>query len=162
MNFLAIPTLKNDRACLRRPSSIRPLRSSNVTLESERTGIAGVGSFRRCAASMTRSATPTSFFSTVLTFRAFAAIGVSYPFPRRERAFDLAVGWALLGLRSIVRPCAARPALSRRPVAGGAPLLHPAGVVMAVAFLLARDFWGASSSTAGGPFSVAARAPGGF
>ncbi len=77
MNFLAIPTLKNERACLRLPSSIRPLRSSNVTLDRERTGIANVGSRRRCAASMTTSATPTSFFSTVPIFRAFAAIGVS-------------------------------------------------------------------------------------
>src|SRR5437899_12640010 len=134
MNFLAIPTLKNDRACLRRPSSIRPLRSSNVTLESERTGIARVGSFRRCAASMTRSATPTSFFSTVLTFRAFAAIGVSYPFPRRARAFNLAVGWALLGLRSILRPCSARAALSRRHVAEARPCPLAVDAVLDVAF----------------------------
>src|SRR6058998_3996774 len=114
MNFLAMPTLKNDRACLRRPSSIRPFFSSNVTFESERTGIANVGSRRRCAASMTMSATPMSFFSTVVILRAFAAIGASYPFPRRARAFDLAVGWAQRGRRSVLRPCATRPACSRR------------------------------------------------
>jgi len=71
MNFLAIPTLKNDRACFRLPSSISPLRSLKLTFERERTGIARVGSRRRCAAVITMSATPTSFFSTALGFRGF-------------------------------------------------------------------------------------------
>src|SRR5438552_11270859 len=74
MNFLAIPTLKNDRACFRFPISIKPLRSLKFTFESERTGIAMVGSLRRAAASITRSATLTSFFSTAVGFLAFLAM----------------------------------------------------------------------------------------
>src|SRR5687768_10706204 len=74
MNFLAIETLKKERACLRLPSSMRPRRGLNVTLESERTGIAMVGSLRRSAASMTMSATLTSFFSTAVGFRGFLAM----------------------------------------------------------------------------------------
>src|SRR5438552_13589428 len=71
MNFLAIATLKNDRACFRLPISIRPLRSLNSTFESARTGIAMVGSLRFSAAVITRSATPTCFFSTTVGFRGF-------------------------------------------------------------------------------------------
>src|SRR5437588_277662 len=66
MNFLAIPTLKNDRACFPLPISIMPLCSLNVTFDRERTGMARVGSLRRSAAVITVSATPTSFFSTAL------------------------------------------------------------------------------------------------
>src|SRR2546422_10973002 len=83
MNFLAIPTLKNDRACFRLPISISPLRWLKVTFERERTGIARGGSLRRWAAAITTSATPRSFFSTALVLRGFWAMGVSYAFLRR-------------------------------------------------------------------------------
>src|SRR5207249_6758866 len=79
MNFLAIATLKNDRACFRLPISIRPLRSLNSTIESARTRIAKVGSLRFSAAVITRSATPTSFFSTTVGFRGFLAMGGALP-----------------------------------------------------------------------------------
>src|SRR2546422_176370 len=79
MNFLAIATLKNDRACFRLPISIRPLRSLKFTFDSERTGIAMVGSLRFSAAVITRSATPTSFFSTAVGFRGFLAIEGALP-----------------------------------------------------------------------------------
>src|SRR2546425_3436249 len=79
MNFLAIATLKNDRACFRLPISIRPLRSLKFTFDSERTGIAMVGSLRFSAAAITRSATPTSFFSTAVGFRGFLAIEGALP-----------------------------------------------------------------------------------
>src|SRR5438445_13365306 len=79
MNFLAIPTLKNDRACFRLPISIKPLRSLNSTFDSARIGIAMVGSLRFSAAVITRSATPTSFFSTAVGFRGFLAIGDPLP-----------------------------------------------------------------------------------
>src|SRR2546423_8271457 len=82
MNFLAIATLKNDRACFRLPISIRPLRSLNSTFESARTGIAMVGSLRFSAAVITRSATPTSFFSTAVGFRGFLAISDPLPLLR--------------------------------------------------------------------------------
>src|SRR5262245_41553156 len=64
MNFFAIPTLKNVRACLRRPSSMMPRFSLKLTLARLRTGIDSVGSLARSAAVITVSATPTSFFST--------------------------------------------------------------------------------------------------
>src|SRR5437868_10594116 len=75
MNFLAIATLKNERACLRLPSSMRPLRSLKVTFDRARTGMANVGSRRRCAASTTTSAMPISFFSTAVGLRVFVAMG---------------------------------------------------------------------------------------
>src|SRR5262245_18533664 len=78
MNFLAMPTLKNERACLRRPISRWPLRSLKLTLESDRTGIARVGSRRFWAALITTSATPISFFSTTLGLRVFEAMAGSY------------------------------------------------------------------------------------
>src|SRR5574341_1476262 len=71
MNFLAIPTLKNVRACLRLPISMMPRFSSKVTLARLRTGIASVGSLLRSAAVITASATPTSFFSTAPLLLAF-------------------------------------------------------------------------------------------
>ncbi len=71
MNFLAIPTLKNVRACFLLPISIIPLRSLKVTFERERMGIEIVGSFCRCAAVTTVSATLTSFLSTTLGFFSF-------------------------------------------------------------------------------------------
>ncbi len=74
MNFLAMPTLKNDRACFRFPISIRPRRWLKVTLDRDRTGIASVGSFRRWAAVITTSATLMSFFSTAVILRALRAI----------------------------------------------------------------------------------------
>src|SRR5439155_11280387 len=64
MNFFAIPTLKNARACIPLPISIMPLCSLNLTFDRERIGIARVGSLRCWAAVITLSATPTSFFST--------------------------------------------------------------------------------------------------
>src|SRR6266550_6467520 len=78
MNFLAIPTLKNVRACFLRPISMRPRFSSKVTLAKLRTGIERVGSLLRCAAVITRSAMPTSFFSTApLLFGFFCAMFLS-------------------------------------------------------------------------------------
>ena len=77
MNFLAMPTLKNERACLRLPISSSPLRSLKLTLDRARTGMAMVGSLRRWAAVITRSATPTSFFSTAVVLRGLRAIGAS-------------------------------------------------------------------------------------
>src|SRR5688572_9481143 len=74
MNFFAMFTLKNERACLRLPISIRPLRSLKFTFDSERTGMARVGSLRFSAALITMSATLTSFFSTTVGLCAFLAM----------------------------------------------------------------------------------------
>src|SRR6266849_6929842 len=68
MNFLAIPTLKNVRACLRLPSSMMPRLALKFTLARLRTGIDSVGSLLRSAAVITASATLTSFFSTAPVF----------------------------------------------------------------------------------------------
>src|SRR5262245_54576891 len=68
MNFFAIPTLKNVRACLRLPSSMMPRFSLKLTLARLRTGIASAGSLLRWAAVITTSATPMSFFSTTPGF----------------------------------------------------------------------------------------------
>src|SRR5204862_6916859 len=118
MNFLAIPTLKNDRACLRLPISIRPLRSLKVTFESERTGIVSVGSLRRSAAWITTSATPISFFSTAVAVRCFWAMGASYLL---LRAVGLAFARALVVLlrRERLAPFAPAPA----PLGGGPPFV---------------------------------------
>src|SRR5947209_9623355 len=98
MNFLAIATLKNDRACFRLRRSIRPLRSLNSTFESERTGIAIVGSLRFSAAVITRSATPTSFFSTAVGFRGFLAMRARYRFfLRPARRFGVALPFVFPG-----------------------------------------------------------------
>src|SRR5688572_17371825 len=86
MNFLAMATLKKERACLRLPSSMRPLRSLKFTFDSERMGIAMVGSFRRSAASITMSATPTSFFSTAVGFLGFLAMAFYFFFFLRRPA----------------------------------------------------------------------------
>src|SRR5262249_61772905 len=85
MNFLAIPTLKNERACFRFPISIRPRRWLKVTLDRDRTGIGGVGSFRRGAAVITTSATLMSFFSTAVVLRALRASARRYAFLRAAR-----------------------------------------------------------------------------
>src|ERR1041385_7084480 len=78
MNFFAMPTLKNERACLRLPSSIRPRFSSKLMLARLRIGIENVGSLLRSAAVMTVSAMPMSFFSTTpLVFAFFLAMIVS-------------------------------------------------------------------------------------
>ena len=75
MNFLAMPTLKNVRACFLRPISMMPRFSLKFTLARLRTGIERVGSWLRCAAVMTRSAMPMSFFSTApLLFGFFCAM----------------------------------------------------------------------------------------
>src|SRR5262245_37135118 len=75
MNFLAMPTLKNVRACFLRPISMMPRFSLKLTLARLRTGIESAGSLLRCAAVITTSATPTSFFSTTpLLFGFFCAI----------------------------------------------------------------------------------------
>src|SRR6202158_257167 len=80
MNFLAIPTLKNVRACLRLPSSMIPRFSLKLTLARLRTGIARVGSLLFSAAVITRSATLMSFFSTTPVLLAFAlAMGSILP-----------------------------------------------------------------------------------
>src|SRR5712672_3231133 len=80
MNFLAIPTLKNVRACLRLPSSMMPRFSLKLTLARLRTGIARVGSLLFSAAVITRSATLMSFFSTTPVLLAFAlAMGSILP-----------------------------------------------------------------------------------
>src|ERR1044071_1115015 len=82
MNFFAMPTLKNERACLRLPISIRPRFSSKVMLARLRTGIDKVGSWLRCAAPITTSATPISFFSTApFLFVFFLAIFFSCSLP---------------------------------------------------------------------------------
>ena len=72
MNFFAIPTLKNDRVCFFSPISISPLRGLNDTFDKARIGISNVGSLARCAAAMTTSAIPTSFFPTAPVFFVFA------------------------------------------------------------------------------------------
>ena len=72
MNFLAIPTLKNERACLRLPSSMMPRFSLKLMLARLRTGIASVGSRLRSAAATTASATLMSFFSTAPGATGFA------------------------------------------------------------------------------------------
>src|SRR4029077_2549174 len=80
MNFLAIPTLKNVRACLRLPSSMMPRFSLKLTLARLRTGIARVGSLLFSAAVITRSATLMSFFSTAPVLLAFSlAMGSILP-----------------------------------------------------------------------------------
>src|SRR5262247_3628713 len=72
MNFLAMPTLKKARACLRLPISMMPRFSLKLTLARLRTGMVSVGSLLRSAAVITVSATPTSFFSTTALFVPFA------------------------------------------------------------------------------------------
>src|SRR5215467_5635216 len=78
MNFLAMPTLKNERACFLLPISIRPLRSLNDTFDRARIGIANVGSFDRSAAVTTTSAKPTSFFSTGVALFCLVFIGTYF------------------------------------------------------------------------------------
>ncbi len=68
MNFLAMPTLKNDRACFLSPIVINPLRGLNETFDRARMGMENVGSFERSAAVMTMSARLMSFFSTGVVF----------------------------------------------------------------------------------------------
>src|SRR6476620_8619052 len=92
MNFLAMPTLKNERACFLWPISISPLRSLNETFDSARIGMAKVGSFDRSAAVTTMSAMPISFFSTTLGF--FCLVGIFVYFLR----------WPALGLEPVSFP----------------------------------------------------------
>src|SRR3970040_758751 len=81
MNFLAMPTLKNVRACFLRPISMMPRFSLNVTLARLRTGIDSAGPLLRSAAAITMSATPMSFFSTApLFFGFFRAMFFPYLF----------------------------------------------------------------------------------
>src|SRR5258708_13784800 len=79
MTFFAIGALKTSRACSPLPISIRRWRSLSCPVECARPGIALVGSLRFSAAVITRSATPTSFFSTAVGFRGFLAIGDPLP-----------------------------------------------------------------------------------
>src|SRR5687768_8946267 len=102
MNFLAIATLKKERACLRLLSSMRPLRSLKFTFDSERTGIAMVGSFRRTAASITMSATTMSFLSTAVGFLAFLAMA-SYFFVFFLRRLARGTGFTVLDFPLAVR-----------------------------------------------------------
>ncbi len=104
MNFLAMPTLKNVRACLRLPISMMPRFSLKLTLARLRTGIDSAGSRLRSAAVITMSATPTSFFSTGPIFfgvapamaRSIASCAWSTE-PRRACRLSLRVrsAWAL-------------------------------------------------------------------
>ena len=68
MNFFAMPTLKNVRACFRLPISMMPRLALKLTLARLRTGIDRVGSLLRSAAVITASATLMSFFSTAPIF----------------------------------------------------------------------------------------------
>src|SRR5262249_18992428 len=76
---LAIPTLKNVRSCFRRPISMMPRFSLKLTLARLRTGIESAGSLLFCAALITTSATPTSFFSTTPLFFGFFC-AMSFPY----------------------------------------------------------------------------------
>src|SRR5260370_10363807 len=124
MNFLAIPTLKNVRACLRLPSSMMPRFSLKLTLARLRTGIARVGSLLFSAAVITRSATLMSFFSTGPVLLAFAlAMG------------SILSRSALRARLALRRPSLRRLALrgphlprgpARRPLASGRGLGPPA------------------------------------
>src|SRR5690349_23463127 len=128
MNFLAMPTLKNVRACLRRPSSMMPRLALKLTLASLRIGIARVGSWLFSAATITVSATPTSFFSTGPTLlAAFAfAMAESYRDPRRapapreaEPRADALPGFDLL-TAGVAGSAAARAVVFLGPFAVGA------------------------------------------
>src|SRR6266404_4675067 len=124
MNFLAIPTLKNVRACLRLPSSMMPRFSLKLTLARLRTGIARVGSLLFSAAVITRSATLMSFFSTAPVLLAFS-LAMGSILPRS----------ALRARLALRRPSLRRLALrgpqlpggpARRPLAAGRGLGLPA------------------------------------
>src|SRR5216683_4661885 len=124
MNFLAIPTLKNVRACLRLPSSMMPRFSLKLTLARLRTGIARVGSLLFSAAVITRSATLMSFFSTGPVLLAFS-LAMGSILPRS----------ALRARLALRRPSLRRLALrgpqlpggpARRPLAAGRGLGRPA------------------------------------
>src|SRR5205807_1098968 len=72
-------------------------------------------------------------------------------------AFGLATRWALRGLRSVLRPCVARPALWRRAL----PWPRPFGVDFAAAFDAAFDGSPSFSSAPGSPCPFADAAAGG-
>ena len=96
----------------------------------------------RCAASMTTSATPTSFFSTPLTFRDFVAIAVSLRAPARRRRLRSVGGASLLGLCARPARASVRPRFSCGPSRRGGPS-RPLGIPAA------------RSSAAGWPFPLA-------
>ena len=83
MNFFAMPTLKNVRACFRRPSSMMPRFSLKLTLARLRTGIARVGVLaalggrhRRCRRRRRASSSTAPFFAA-------RARAIGYLFRRR-------------------------------------------------------------------------------
>src|SRR5260370_10862988 len=124
MTFLAIPTLKNVRACLRLPSSMMPRFSLKLTLARLRTGIARVGSLLFSAAVITRSATLMSFFSTGPVLLAFALAMGSF-LPRSALGAGLALRRPSLRRLALRGPHLPRgPA--RRPLAAGSGLGRPA------------------------------------
>src|SRR5215831_11406724 len=122
MNFFAIPTLKNVRACLRLPSSMIPRCALKVTLARLRTGMDSVGSLLRSAAVITVSATLTSFFST--SPEAFALAMVFYLFFRLAGGrfaaliFALALLFAADALAAVGLPLVALAA-ALLPLPGG-------------------------------------------
>src|SRR5215470_4682830 len=93
MNFLAMPTLKKVRSCLRLPISMMPRFSLKLMLARLRTGMDSAGSLLRSAAVITVSAIPISFFSTTPDASALARAIVVYLF------FRLAAGgrWPAAG-----------------------------------------------------------------
>ena len=66
--LLSHADVENVRACFLRPISMMPRFSLKLTLARLRTGIERAGSLLRCAAVMTTSATPTSFFPLLRYF----------------------------------------------------------------------------------------------
>src|SRR5262245_36395786 len=111
MNFLAMPTLKNARACLRLPISMMPRFSLKLTLARLRTGMERVGSLLRSAAPITTSATPTSFFSTAPVALGFARAMLPLCLPARGWP-GLVPGCRLRAPGRRLRLSLARPALS--------------------------------------------------
>ena len=121
MNFLAMPTLKNVRSCLRLPISMMPRFSLKLTLARLRTGIASVGSLLFSAAVITASATLMSFFSTApvllrLRLRHGSPIASALRGLRRLalRGPGLALSRRHLRARDGLRPAAAVALLRRR------------------------------------------------
>ena len=93
MNFLAIPTLKNERACFFSPISIKPSRGLKETFDRARMGMENVGSLERSAAVMTMSARPISFLSTTVVFLVLVAIRVLFLSLAACAAWTSRVSW---------------------------------------------------------------------
>ena len=114
MNFFAMPTLKNDRACFFSPISINPLRGLNETFDRARIGMAKVGSFARSAAVMTIGhsdeflSTAPFLFSACRHRGLFLADAAVFGF-ERSTPFLLDVASALLVEQGHLIALAARP-----------------------------------------------------